>query len=638
MAAINLDDDLTIQESPWRGRIITFGVLLAIAAALGAGLYFFYFKSDSKALTRATEDIPVKKSTINQTLIITGVADAQLNSNLIFQASGKVARVDVKIGDVVQQGQVLAALESDDLANAVASAQANQKSAQLKLDDLLAGSTGAELAAADQALASAQAGATKAQNDYDDLADGATVADKTAAAQAVSAAAAQLATAKANRDKLEDAPTAADRAAAEAGVAAAQSGLTAAQNSANSAQNAVTSAAASLKSAEATYCTPPPPALPPADPKPSFCTTPSAPLSAAEASDMNTALAGTHAAFASAVIGANTGYLNAVNAANSAAAAVTSAQQALDSAQAKLTAANDGPSSAAAAAADAAVTSAQAAQTAATEKLNTVNEGATDFQLSTARAAMDSAFAALAAAQARRDEAYRGPEANTIDQARAAVRSAALAVEAAQIRLKNAQIIAPFDGTVAAVNAKRGEFFGASATNPAIVLLTPDALTLKMNVGETDYTNLKAGQGGAVLFDALPGKPYPFKITEIGLSPTITQGVVTYEVKGSLVVLPGNPRPAPGMNARGQITTDSKPDVLVVPPRAIRRKGTDQVVDVRRDGNVVEQVITTGVTDSEQVEILTGLKDGEIVVVASLVAAKPGSKPKVEPTLPGGVK
>ena len=101
MAAINLDDDLTIQESPWRGRIITLGVLLLIGAAIGAGLYFFYFKSDSETLTRSTEDIPVKKSTINQTLIISGVADAQFNSNLIFQASGKVASVNVKVGDAV---------------------------------------------------------------------------------------------------------------------------------------------------------------------------------------------------------------------------------------------------------------------------------------------------------------------------------------------------------------------------------------------------------------------------------------------------------------------------------------------------------------------------------------------------------
>ena len=92
------------------------------------------------------------------------------------------------------------------------------------------------------------------------------------------------------------------------------------------------------------------------------------------------------------------------------------------------------------------------------------------------------------------------------------------------------------------------------------------------------------------------------------------------------------------MNARGQIITDSKPNLLVVPPRAIRKSGTDQVVDVRRDGSVVEQVVTTGVSDSSQIEIVTGLVEGDVVVVASLTSAKPGSTPKAQPTLPGNVR
>lgn len=631
MAAINLDDDLTIQESPWRGRIITFGVLVVIAAAIAAGLYFFYFKSDSTTLTRSTEDIPVKRATINQTLIISGVADAQFNSNLIFQASGKVATVNVKVGDAVQQGDVLASLESDDLSNAVASAQANQQSAQLKLDDLLAGPEAADLAAADQALASAQAAVTKAENDYTDLVNGATASDRAAAEQAVSAAAAQLASAKSSRDKLNNAPTAADIAAAQAGVAAAQSGLTAAQNSASSAQNGVTSAAASLKIAELAYCT--------VDGTPSFCPGGNAaPITSGDTSTVSAA-GGTHATQASAVITANAGYLNAVNTASSATAAVTSAQQALDSAQAKLTAANDGPKASDIAAADAAVASAQAAATAAAEKLNTVNQGATDLQLSSANAAIASGFATLVAAQAKRDQAYRGAKANTIDQARNAVQSAALNVVAAQIRFKNAQIIAPFDGVVGAVNAKPGEFFAPAAANgAAIVLLTPDRLRLKVDVGETDYANIKVGQAGGVLFDSIPGKIYPFVIAEIGLSPSITQGVVTYQVKASLTVPADAPRPAPGMNARGQIITESKPNVLVVPPRAIRRSGNNQVVDVRRNGGVEEQIVTTGATDTQQVEILTGLAENDVVVVASLTSARPGSTPKAQPTLPGGVK
>lgn len=631
MAAIDFDDDLTIEESAWRGRIITIGVLAVLGVAIAALLYFFYFKDDATTVTRSTEDIPVKKATINQTLIISGVAEAQLNSNLIFQASGKVDKVNVKVGDVVAQGDVLASLESEDLANAVASAQANQKSAQLRLDDLLAGNEAADLAAADQGLASAQAAATKAQNDYDDLVDGASASDRAAAEQGVSAAAAQLASAKANRDKLDDAPSAADKAAAEAGVAQAESGLTAAQNNSLSAQNGVTSAKAGLKSAELAFCD--------VDTAP-FCPGgDAAPISSADATAVNAALGGANTAQASAVITANTGYLNAVNSASSAAAAVTSAQQSLDAAEARLDAAEDGPSSADEAAADAAVVSAEAAQTAAAEKLNAVNEGATEYQLSSAKAAFDSVYTSLAAAQAKRDQAYRGPKANTIEQARAAVRTAALQVEAAQIRIKNAQIIAPFAGVVGTVNAKAGEFFApAAAAGAAIVLLTPDRLQLKMDVGETDYANLKTGQAGGVLFDSIPGKIYPFVIAEIGLSPSVTQGVVTYQVKASLILPADAPKPAPGMNARGQIITDSKPDLLVVPPRAIRKSGTDQVVDVRRDGSVVEQIVTTGASDSGQIEIVTGLVEGEVVVVAALTSAKPGSTPKAQPTPPGNVR
>ncbi len=631
MAAIDLDDDLTIQESPWRGRIMTFGVLAVVAAVIAAGLYFFYFKSDSTTLTRSTEDIPVKKSTINQTLIISGVADAQFNSNLIFQASGKVATVNVKVGDAVKQGDVLASLESDDLSNGVASAQANLQAAQLKLNDLLDGATASEKAAADQAVAAAEANVTKIKNDLQDLLDAPKAADLAAAQQAVDTAQAQLATAQANRQKLSDAPSDSDLAAAQSGVAAAQSALTAAQNTQANAQNTVIAVAPPLRSAETSYCA--------ADGTPDFCTTHATPISAADATLMNSALSGANAALAAAVISANTAYANAVNTAASAAASVTSAQQALTAAQKKLTALQDGATSEDIAAANAAVTSAQASVTAAQKRLADITTGATDSQKATALSALDSAEAALEGATAKRDDVVRGATQNAADQARTAVKSAQLTVEAAQIRLKNAQIIAPFDGVVGAVNAKPGEFFAAAAANgAAIVLLTPDRLRLKMDVGETDYANIKVGQAGGVLFDSIPGKIYPFVIAEIGLSPSITQGVVTYQVKASLVVPADAPRPAPGMNARGQIITESKANVLVVPPRAIRRSGNNQVVDVRRNGGVEEQVVTTGATDTQQVEILTGLNEGDIVVVAALTSAKPGSTPKAQPTLPGNVK
>jgi RND family efflux transporter MFP subunit len=635
VAAIDLEDDLTIEESRWRGRLITIGVLLVVAVGAAVGFYVYRSGGGSTA-TRGTEDVTVVRKTINQTLIISGTADAQLNSNLIFQSSGKIASIDVKVGDVVKQGDVLASLQSDSLNNALQTAQANARAAQLKLEDLLAGSTEAQLAAADQAVASAQAGVTKAKDAQKTLLDGATAAELAGAEQAVSAAEAQLATSQSNRDKLNDAPTAADLAAAEAAVAQAQSALTAAQNAESSAEAAVLSAEAALKSAETSYCDMS------SDPDfvaAEFCAARAAPISSADATAMNDALTfATLAKLASGVIATDASYRGAANSAASASASVTSAQSALTSAQKKLSALQDGPSSADIDAADAAVASAQASVDAANKKLQVLRDGATDEQKADAQSAVDSAEAALQSALAQRAEAVRGPDANTIEQARQAIVTAQLTVDAARIRLQDAQIIAPFDGTVGAINAKVGEFFGAGSQTPPIVLLTPDRLVMKMDVGETDYANVKVGQVGGVAFDSIPGKQYPFVISEIGLSPSLTQGVVTYPVKASLILPQDAPRPAPGMNARGIIITESKKDVLVVPPRALRRSGNDQVVDVRRNGKVEEQIVTTGASDTDNVEIVSGLNEGDIVVMAALAGTNGNATPQAQPTLPGGVR
>jgi len=167
--------------------------------------------------------------------------------------------------------------------------------------------------------------------------------------------------------------------------------------------------------------------------------------------------------------------------------------------------------------------------------------------------------------------------------------------------------------------------------------MTPEALVLKMQLGETDYPNVKLDQTGVAVFDAIPGKPYPFTVTELGLSPTVTQGVVTYEVTGALVVPPDSPRPSPGMSANGQIVTDSRPDVLAIPPRAIRRRGTEQIVDVRRNGTVEEQVISTGLSDANNVEVLAGLNEGDVVVVPVLLTGS-SSDLEQQPTLPSGIR
>jgi HlyD family secretion protein len=94
------------------------------------------------------------------------------------------------------------------------------------------------------------------------------------------------------------------------------------------------------------------------------------------------------------------------------------------------------------------------------------------------------------------------------------------------------------------------------------------------------------------------------------------------------------------MNANGQLTTSSKADILVVPPRALRRRGSEQIVDLRKDGVIVEQVVTTGVSDNNNVEILTGLAEGDVVVLPAVAGAAGAAAggPTPVPTIPGGIR
>jgi len=626
--AYTLEEELAVREGGIVARAITAGVVLIIGAFVAAGIWYFVSRDESTA-SRPTEDIPVARKTINTTVLVSGIAEAELSSDLTFKSAGKIDTVNVKVGDAVRQGQVLASLEADDLANAVQSAEANLRTAQLRLQDLLAGATDAEISSARQALAQAESTLIKAESDYQKLLDGPTAADIARAEQGVATAESTLTNAESQLAALEDGASDADIAAAEAAVAQAQSALTAAENSADSASNTVDSAAASLKSAESSYCV--------ADNSPSFCASPATPISGADLTILQNALSGPNASLAAAAIAANATYLNALNALDSAEAAVASAQQALDSAQAKLDAAEDGASDEDISAAEAAVAAAEAGLAAARETLADLQDGADAADINAAAAAVRGARAAVASAQSRLDEALRGAEANDIAQSREAVRSAQLSVEGARIRLRDSQIIAPFDGIIGAVNITAGEFVALSATEPPIVLLTPDRMQLKMDIGETDYPAVKVGQGGAARFDGLPANFYVFVISEIGLNPTTTQGVVTYPVVATLIIPPDAPRPAPGMSANGQLRVDSKPDVLVVPSRAVRRRGSEQIVDVRRsDGTVQEVVITTGISDTESVEVLTGLAEGDIVVVPALRDA--GDDAEALPTIPGGIR
>jgi HlyD family secretion protein len=700
-AVNDYDDLLDDSEHRWRNRVIGL-VVLAVLIAAGAYALWAIVLGDGGSSAAGVQTATVEKGSITNTLSTTGVAVAQSTAELSFGQSGLVTAVNVTLGQEVKQGDILAEMESDELQSALATAEVNLASAQAKLDELLEGSSESDLASADASVLQAQANYDQAERALEDLLDGYSESELLSAQVAVASAESQLAKAEEARRNVDSASDDAIAAAEEA-VEKAEDALASAKRAAANAADSLVSAKISFLSAAATYCDtddhlegicddlhiplweqdvkrlvnsisdeitasgeitaagavsdevqqgPEPTAEPTVEPtvEPTAEATVEATAEVEAGDDIVKAT--------TSLLSANTSYKNARSSKISADNAIVAAEADLEAAKSDLEETKKGPSSADIAAADVAVAQAQLSLDEAKEKLVELVEGPTQEDIDEAQSNLDQAAAALVVAQAKRDDVYGGPDQLDITLQRDQVRQAELSVKQAQKNLEKAQIIASFDGTVAEINIEVGQEPGTQQA--AIVLNTPDALRLDVTISESDRPEVEVGQSGFATFDALGDTSFPLVIDSVGINPTTTQGVVTYEVRATLQTLEsafagrvasgeapaasaspqaGAPdaedipaealewfaartetdaKPLPGMSATVTIIVGQAQDVLLVPAQAIQTEGFQSVVEVVNDDGSTERVVVqTGLSDAMSTEITEGLEEGQTIIVPS---------------------
>ncbi len=214
--------------------------------------------------------------------------------------------------------------------------------------------------------------------------------------------------------------------------------------------------------------------------------------------------------------------------------------------------------------------------------------------------AVKSAAQQLASAKANLANLTAPPTKEELDIAQAAVDSAQVSVDQAKRRLDQAKIIAPFDGTIAAINYVVGQL---AANSPAMMtLVNLNALQTQLNLSEVDIAKIKLGQDVSLTFDALGGRSFPGQIVSISPIGTVTQGVVNFVVTVKL----SSPDPSvrPGMTAEARITVDHRDNVLIVPNRAIRTQGNQRIITLLFEGADRQLVVQTGLNDDKNTEII----------------------------------
>jgi macrolide-specific efflux system membrane fusion protein len=196
-------------------------------------------------------------------------------------------------------------------------------------------------------------------------------------------------------------------------------------------------------------------------------------------------------------------------------------------------------------------------------------------------------------------------------------------------------ILAPIDGMVISRNVEPGQSF---TTADAIFVLS-DRLTVKAQVDETDIADIQLKQPARITLDAYPKEVFSAHVDQIAYDSTTVSNVTTYVVD----VLPENPPDflRSGMTASVEFRVASKPGALLLPLEAVRTVEGRSVALLKepKGKEPVEKEVTVGLNDGRRVEILTGLAEGEAVLIPQRKAAsRPanGTNPLSPIRRPGG--
>lgn len=213
-------------------------------------------------------------------------------------------------------------------------------------------------------------------------------------------------------------------------------------------------------------------------------------------------------------------------------------------------------------------------------------------------------------AKAEFDRVMGGASELQIEQLEAEVADARLALHQAHQRLGYAQIVAPFSGVVMRVQAQVDA--NVQAYTPVVWIADLSALEIVAEIDELDVPAVAEGQEVLVRFDAFPGDSVAGELVRLSPGPTDTRGVTTYEGRIRFVTsLPVRP----GMGATLTITTGQVEGALLVPRGAVRQIGRSSVVRVLEGRRVREIVVVTGLSDGVEIEILSGLEEGDTVLL-----------------------
>ena len=139
-------------------------------------------------------------------------------------------------------------------------------------------------------------------------------------------------------------------------------------------------------------------------------------------------------------------------------------------------------------------------------------------------------------------------------------------------------------------------------------------MTLEITIDEQDIAKVSPNMAATVMLDALKGETFPATVTFIGAEGVNSGGSSKFTVE---LTLEKSANMLPGMSANAVLPLSRAEDVLRLPAEALSEQGTETIVytgyDQKTEALINPVTVTTGVSDGQWVEILSGLSEGDTV-------------------------
>lgn len=203
------------------------------------------------------------------------------------------------------------------------------------------------------------------------------------------------------------------------------------------------------------------------------------------------------------------------------------------------------------------------------------------------------------------------------------VESDRLTLEIQKKRLRDTNVFAPMDGVICTRDVQTGQIISSGISNvgggtTTMVLSDLSRIFVLASVDESDIGEVRVGQKAEVTADAFLGKSFQSfegKIIRIATQGVNTTNVVTFEVK---IEITGKNKSLlkPEMTTNVAIIINQRDNVLLVPVEAVIRKGKEYTAVVVKEGGIKEtRDVQVGLNDMTNREIISGLSEGEVVVL-----------------------